>query len=337
MVVQMDKKPRKVGVYMKNKIICLLSVVLMLIFTGCDKTVASNDYALKINGIEISKAEVYTYLFETFNSFETVGGSDIWDTDFDGQTAEAVAIGNTLNSIKTVKLAVEQSNKLGVALSDEEKATAATDAETFLSTIPETAKNETGITLDVVEIVMREKMIYAKVHQKITESYVPSEADFESYFEQQKTAYINNYTKLSVKSILIDKKEDAEYSVGLLRNGEPFYDPYNEFNNNEINPDGDIERDMYKGIFETQINIADEILQGDVLGPFEVTEGYKVFVVEKVTPPMEEEVRTLCRADYEPIMQQKVFSGEYSAWDAAAKVEKNNEVWDSIKIKGVFN
>ncbi len=38
----------------------------------------------------ISKSEYILYLYEATRDFNEIGGNDIWETDFDGQSAENV-------------------------------------------------------------------------------------------------------------------------------------------------------------------------------------------------------------------------------------------------------
>ena len=38
----------------------------------------------------ISKSEYMLYLYEATRDFNEIGGNDIWETDFDGQSAENV-------------------------------------------------------------------------------------------------------------------------------------------------------------------------------------------------------------------------------------------------------
>ena len=75
-----------------KKILCAV-MILGLLITGCAsaKNDSTEDYVVKINDEAVSKEEFNIYLFETQKSFEQFGGTDIWDTDFDGKSAEDVA------------------------------------------------------------------------------------------------------------------------------------------------------------------------------------------------------------------------------------------------------
>ena len=105
-------------------------------FSGCSsqnktdiKQEDTTEYAFSIGETDVSKEEFNIYLYETQKSFEQLGGTDIWETDFDGRTAESVAIDNTLNSIQLVKFAVEEAEKRGVTLDDSMKNQAEERAE----------------------------------------------------------------------------------------------------------------------------------------------------------------------------------------------------------------
>ena len=89
-----------------------------LIFTGCS---FSNDYVIKIGNDKISRGEYLVYLMEQKKSFEQQGGTDIWEADFDGVSAEEVAKQNAVNTIVMVKTAVKQTKELGITLTEDDK------------------------------------------------------------------------------------------------------------------------------------------------------------------------------------------------------------------------
>lgn len=73
-----------------------------------------NGWAVKINDKTVSREEFNIYLYETQKSFESLGGEDIWETDFDGRSAETVAKENTLSTLTFVKLTAERAENMEV-------------------------------------------------------------------------------------------------------------------------------------------------------------------------------------------------------------------------------
>ena len=69
------------------------AVLITAMLSGCStaKETADENYVVKINGETVSREEFNIYMYETQKSFEALGGEDIWETDFDGRSAETVA------------------------------------------------------------------------------------------------------------------------------------------------------------------------------------------------------------------------------------------------------
>ena len=128
-----------------KKIFPALILVAALV-TGCstaDKG-TNEDYAVKINDTEVSKEEFNVYLYETQRSFEQLGGEDIWETDFDGKSAESVAKDSTLATVTLVKLSAERAEKNGISLSAEEAEGAAEEADAIYDSLTDEEREAIG-------------------------------------------------------------------------------------------------------------------------------------------------------------------------------------------------
>ena len=113
-----------------KKIMTLTAAVLLA--CGCraaEDAPEEENYLVKINGETVSAEEFNIYMYETQNSFELLGGEDIWQTDFDGRTAESVARDNALATVTLVKFAGERAREAGIELSEDEASAAAALAE----------------------------------------------------------------------------------------------------------------------------------------------------------------------------------------------------------------
>ena len=81
---------------MKKKVRSLLCLLLIaaLSLTACGSSTAefTDEAVLKIDGQEIMKSEYMVYLYTTTQSFVAAAGEDVWNMDFDGQTADELAV-----------------------------------------------------------------------------------------------------------------------------------------------------------------------------------------------------------------------------------------------------
>ena len=82
--------------------------------SGTEENAQEEAYVVKINGQTVSREEFNIYMYETQKSFESLGGNDIWETDFDGRSAESVARDNTLSTVSLIKYAVEKAEEAGI-------------------------------------------------------------------------------------------------------------------------------------------------------------------------------------------------------------------------------
>ncbi|MBR5816734.1 MAG: hypothetical protein IKY38_04845, partial [Anaerotignum sp.] len=120
---------------MKKKLKSLIGLLLAgaLCLTGCGGGSAAftDEAVMKIDGHEIMKSEYMVYLYTTTMSFVSAAGEDVWNMDFDGQTADELVEERTISTIQSVIAAKEFAAANGIELSDEQKAEAAAAAEQF--------------------------------------------------------------------------------------------------------------------------------------------------------------------------------------------------------------
>ena len=102
-VVILQKKGRLI---MKKKLKSLIGLLLAgaLCLTGCGGGSAAftDEAVMKIDGHEIMKSEYMVYLYTTTMSFVSAAGEDVWNMDFDGQTADELVEERTISTIQSV-------------------------------------------------------------------------------------------------------------------------------------------------------------------------------------------------------------------------------------------
>lgn len=313
--------------------IALLFMSTMVFVSGCgsvtDKS-TSGDYVVKVNGVDVYKSEFMIYLNEAKINFESIGGVDIWETDFEGTTAEEVAKNSAIKAIELVKVSNQKADELGITLDDSEKETANKEAEIEYKSLGDYA-SKNDITLEDVEKVMQDKMLYTKVYQNVTSDFEISDADFNAYYDSVKDELMDYYTEYMLRSIYVTGYTKALEVVEKYNNGTSFdqlFDEYEEqegiANEPEMSYKGDLEN--YFGLeFDVQVGNISSILEGD--------DGYYIIKVEDVRSASEDEVIENAREVYTSNKKEQLFNDEYTKWSEDIKVEKNEEVFNSIQVR----
>jgi len=80
---------------------------------------------LKIDNHDITKYEYMVYLYTTTQSFVSAAGEDVWNLDFDGQTADELVEERTISTLQSVLAAEEYAAAHDIALTDDQKEEAA--------------------------------------------------------------------------------------------------------------------------------------------------------------------------------------------------------------------
>lgn len=161
--------------------------------SGTEENAQEEAYVVKINGQTVSREEFNIYMYETQKSFESLGGNDIWETDFDGRSAESVARDNTLSTVSLIKYAVEKAEEAGIELDDEAAAQAEASAEELYGELTDNEKDMIGADLELYKKVMRENALYNEVYKYMVRAYVVSDEDFEEYYSQNRDTLEEQY------------------------------------------------------------------------------------------------------------------------------------------------
>ena len=182
------------------KKIILAVVMLAAVLTGCQtaEKAEDNGWAVKINDKTVSREEFNIYLYETQKSFESLGGEDIWETDFDGRSAETVAKENTLSTLTFVKLTAEMAENMEV--------------EEMYNSLTDTVRESIGADEQLYYDVMLENILYGKVYEATVKDYVVSDDDFEEYYKTYKSDLAEQYRRNVNDSEEINEETLKDYS-----------------------------------------------------------------------------------------------------------------------------
>ena len=298
--------------------VTLISFILCFAaFTGCNaNTGLKSDSLMTIDGKDVSKDEYLVYLNEAVKNFEKIGGSDIWDTDFDGKSAFDTAKESALSSLKMVKLTIMRSERNDVSLNDEEIASSEKEAQSYFEQYNGFA------SLDVIKQVMEEKALYNKTREKILSEYSVSMSGFDKFLKEYKA----DFTEITYSVIFTQNIETAQEVLNKASQGTDFNTLLQEYkSDNNIYSLTD-ELSNISDIFTDTENIQ----SGTTAGPVETDKGYAVYYVEDIKNVNDDDIRQSAQEAYEEREKSKVFENLLATWEKETSIEINTDVYNSI-------
>lgn len=317
-----------------KSILAMLLCFLLFAVTGCSKQIDSENIIATVDGKAISKSEYMLYLYEATKDFNEIGGNDIWETDFDGQSAENVVKERAFTTMLHVKVTAEKAGKYKVSLSEQDKSAAKQEGDTELASMTEQQKNIISISQQDIYRIMEDTSLYRKVVEAVTKDYQLSEADFNAYFEQNKEAQRTAYTQYTINTILLLDQQTAQEVSQRLNQGEDFQTVSQIYETNSTQKEkefaGTIE--VYKNKLDTILNMDFYFEQGQITDPISTEEGYYIIRIEQKSVPDDAQLKEMIKAEYTASMKQQVFTDELNQWLSDAEVERNDSVWNSIEM-----
>lgn len=210
-------------------------LITQFLLASCNEK--NDKYVAVINGEKISIGEFKVYLVEMQANFEQTGGADIWDTDFEGKTAEEVAKEGTLNSIIYIKVSAQRAREIGLKLTQEEMEQAKQKANAYINDMDKKDFERLEITDKQLIQMMEENALFNKIYLETTKGFELSEKDFEDFFELQKAEWMkqreSEEQKVTDKEIEQYKEMVREY-YKTLKQSDIFDQEYEKWQSSAI-------------------------------------------------------------------------------------------------------
>lgn len=300
----------------KIKNIFLALCAALLVFCGCSVENGSGDWLIKIDGKNVSRMEYLIYLKETVQNYELIGGDDIWDTDFDGRTAEDVAKESAFNSLVAVKIAIEKADKYSASLSETDESRAEMEALQMSQNAGEEKDSEFYKTaLNVV----KEKYLYNYVKENLTKSIKIASAQTDAFCNENRDKYRRNLEYIQGKAYYFDTTEEAQN-----------YAQTGEGTENAVYSE-DLSGTWQE--IKEKFSMDENTDKESILGPFETEEGYAIINIENTKAADEKTVEETMRSDYESSVKSQYFADEANKWLQNADIKTNEKMWNEIKIE----
>ena len=309
----------------------IIIFILALMLVGC----AGSDYVIKIGNDKISRGEYLVYLMEQKKSFEQQGGSDIWEADFDGVSAEEVAKQNAVNSLVMVKTAVKQTDELGITLTDDDKKNVETQTDELLKDFSEDDLNNLELNREKIYKIMEEVALQQKVYAYVTDSYTVNENEFKEYLNQYYEEHKSDYTTYKIKEIFLQpdisgtaNKDKITLAYKAIQNGSTFNSQLKSISPESNADDFDLDASLYT---ENTLQQIYSHSKGDIF-MVEDTDGYHIFEIDDIVSSSIESVEPEIRKKYIDDKKQQIYQTQNDNWQGNLTVEKNDDVWNKITI-----
>jgi len=339
----------------KTKITKLISLLLILVFvfTGCG---VNSKVVVKVDDEEVKLNELKLYLRLIEKDFEAIGKEDIWETDFDGKTAEEIAKERALESLIKVKVVNKKASNLNLVLSEEDENLVKDQVKSIIEYLGEDTIENIGADNEIVEKMMKESLLANKVFEEATKDFEADQdkiqADIDVDLKDMKETDPKVLLKqVRAKHILIkaddtnkeEAKQTAEGILKRIKDGEDFVSLVKEFSQDEGSIEKDGEYTFPRGQMVPEFEEkAFSMKPGEVSDLVETQFGYHIIKLEEIIEPTEEDVAGFEEKiiDYEKglreqyIQQQKevAFTAQYEEWKEAVTIEIKNDEWDKVSI-----
>ncbi len=300
---------------MKKRRKGLLGLLLagVLALTACGSGGTADTVVLKIDNHDITKYEYMVYLYTTTQSFVSAAGEDVWNLDFDGQTADELVEERTISTLQSVLAAEEKQ---------------------FLSTVDADALKKMEVDEEKLVPLMEASYLYSLVYDSIASECAVDETDMADYYAEQKDQIRSDYTELKVATILVDDEETANEVAKRAKDGEDFASLFKEYDVDPKAQSGEEsgETTMYQSYMLSNFGLTEAPEVGKVVGPIKMDES-KYFIIKTLekTVPTEEEVKEKAETGYKDKIQTEYAEARIDEMVKAQKVEKVKSVWDTLE------
>eukprot|EP00831_Metopus_contortus_P064283 TRINITY_DN57557_c0_g1_i1.p1 TRINITY_DN57557_c0_g1~~TRINITY_DN57557_c0_g1_i1.p1 ORF type:complete len:644 (-),score=111.96 TRINITY_DN57557_c0_g1_i1:117-1940(-) len=340
----LNQRMKERGIKMKKKgLLCLLIAGAMAL-CACGSDNASNsdnasgsdfsdEAVMKIDGREIMKSEYMVYLYTTTKSFTSVGGDDIWTTDFDGQTADELVEERTVKTLQTVIAAKKYAEENNIALTDDQKTEVTTASEQFASSVPAEDIAKMGIDAKSLAPFMEGSYIYSLVYQALVSECEVDEAEKANYYEENKDQIKEELITVDMDTIVLDNLDKANEVAEKAKNGEDFQSLFQEYDvdeNAKQQEDGS-KMTVYKTQLLSSFGLTEIPEVGVITGPIDMDGTYFVLRVSNITTPDESEVKVAAEKTFTTQKQTEYSDARFEEMIASQSVEYMDEAYKNLE------
>lgn len=326
-----------------RKIIALIITTALLVMPlwGCGSKSEDNtkivltsgfgkDEVFRIEDISCYLPEMMVYLTNIQDQYETVYGSEIWDTIIDGVSLEDNVKDNALSKMAQVKAINLLAKKYNIKLDDNEEWVISQATDAYMDSLSPGEINLMGINRDIILTLYREYAISEKLYDEIIRDVNPEISD-----DEARTITVKH---ILVKTYNLDEDGNrvryTKYAKQLARNRAEEALKRAEANEDfdklaeEYSDDNQVTYSFGKGEMDAVFENAAFNLGSDEISAIIETEyGYHII---KCVSTFNKEVTDENKIKIVEKRKNEAFSKEYDEFVTTLTKDLNTELWNQV-------
>ena len=318
-----------------------MSSLMIFSLAACSNTVSANEWAAKVNDVEISYSDYEKNLAIIKKQIEATVGADIWTQDSgQGKTYNEILKDQVLEKLIEDQLILAEAKKENITVDADEFEKEFTQFKEQVKSLPdyETFLKEEGITDEFLKKQLETDTIVFEYKEKFMEKNTPSEEDLKKYYDDNQENYNVNEVKAShilLKTVdenfvplpedkIAEIKKEAEAVLAKVNAGEDFATLAKEYSQDEASAVNGGDLGFFaKGVMVKEFeDVAFTLEPNQVSDLVETTYGYhiiKVFEKKNEVTPFED-----VKENIKNELAQKSYLDFVASLKESAKIEKND-------------
>jgi parvulin-like peptidyl-prolyl isomerase len=328
---------------------------------------SEDQVVLMINDQKVYLNEVMVFFDRVEEEFESIGGLDIWETDFDGRTAEELAKERTIENVLQMKIIADKAKELGINLTEEEKLQIKDQVQIELSY----SESENRLTEQAMTQLLTENVLSLKVYNELTKDFQVDEdqveenllndvdymfyhqADLNDLLMQVRAKHILFKTHDYNESMELVPLTESEQEEALIKaeevhkralEGEDFVSLVQAYSEDQESLASDGEYIFPRGYMVPEFEyVAFNLEPGEIGELIKTDYGYHIIKVEEIILPTEEDKEQFqeqfllfeesLKEQYIERQKVEAFNKQYEEWKQNYNITIVNEVWDKVRVK----
>ncbi len=320
---------------MKNTVKTLVVLFMCAAFfiAGCQnvekvekqgKVIDGKEVIAKVNDEYILKSD-YDYQVAQVKSALEANGQD-FSKDEGKKILEEIKK-QVLDAMINDKIALQQAEKEGVSLSDEEFRDAMNSLEEYHGGKDALDKyiSQQGLDRDSFEKSVKEQLIINKFKDKITADVKVTDEEIKKFYEENKTMFELPAPEIRASHILVDTQEEAEKILAQIKAGADFAELAKKYSKDPATKDigGDLGY-FSKGKMDAEFEKAAFALKtGQVSDVVKTSFGYHIIKVTGERNSLSfEDAKSYIKSHLEDSKREEEFNKHIEEWKKQAKIEK---------------
>lgn len=297
----------------------------VVLTTGFNK-----DEVFRIETCICTLPEIMVYLTNIQNRYESVYGTEIWNTNVDGVTLEQNVKDIALAQIARIKTMNLMAERYEVALSDEEKAQAENAANAYYSSLGSEEIEQMGVSEKTISGLYREFALAEKVYQYTIKDINPEISDDEARTITVQHILIKTYaldgTGKKIEYTMQAKQnayQEACEALELAKEGEDFDELIRKYSEDDKGTYSFGKGEMGETFETAAFNLGKDEISDIVETEF----GYHIIKCLNTFDKDETDANKVKIVDQR---RAEAFGQEYDAYVETLTRNLNEELWNSV-------